>query len=771
MKKRTFFWIGLVIWTLGAFLIRPGLAASYNDQGALDIVVNEVAWMGTTASYNDEWIELYNNTASPVDLSGWTLNAGDGTPSISLTGTIPAGGYYLLERGDDAIPALSADQIYTGALGNDGEDLVLRDDLSALVDQVDCSGGWFSGQADDRVPMVRVDPTASGSDSENWTYNPRCGTPTNAAGESHACTLAVVDVGTDLALNVYFNERFEEGATTSELTNMEKALLEQIEGALSSIDIALYGLDRQSVVDALIAAHTRGVTVRVVGDDEAENGSYSSSYQALKDAGITVVTDSSPSYIQHNKFLIIDDQAVWTGSANFTDTGFSLNANNSMFIDDATLAAVYQAEFAEMWSGNFHGDKTDNTTHLLNYNGTLLESYFSPTDLTLFEVWEELAQADESVHFAMFMWTNDILTDRVIERLNAGVAVSGVWDQLGASNPYSADGALASAGADIFIENQAGKTHHKFAVIDVESSDPAVILGSYNWTDSGSFDNDENTLIIHDRYLARVYYQEWKRLRYGTHTWADFDGDGNLDVSVFRPSNGRWYVMGQASVPWAVTGDLPVPGDYDGDGAADIAVYRPSNGGWYIKDQGRTTWGYPDDIPVQADYDGDGTTDLAVLRPSNGRWYIQGLGATSWFMSGDIPVPCDYDGDGAAEIAVFRPSNNTWYVQGESPVSWAQSGDLPVPADYDGDGYCDIAVYRPSNGNWYVQGQGLTSWGRGDDIPVPGDYNGDGRAEIAVLRPSNGRWYIQGLGNLKWFRSGDVPVPARDTNADGDPYQ
>jgi len=229
---------------------------------------------------------------------------------------------------------------------------------------------------------------------------------------------------------------------------------------------------------------------------------------------------------------------------------------------------------------------------------------------------------------------------------------------------------------------------------------------------------------------------------------ADFDGDGDTDVSVFRPSNGRWYMMGQSSVSWALTGDLPVPGDYNGDGTTDIAVYRPSNGKWYIKDQCSTSWGFSGDIPVQADYDGDGSTEIAVLRPSNGRWYIEGMGNFSWYYSGDIPVPCDYDGDGADEIAVFRPSNNKWYVMGSSPVSWAQSGDIPVPADYDGDGSCDIAVYRPSNGNWYVQGNSPVSWGYPDDIPVPGDYDGDGATEIAILRPSNGRWYIQGVGNF-----------------------
>ena len=56
------------------------------------------------------------------------------------------------------------------------------------------------------------------------------------------------------------------------------------------------------------------------------------------------------------------------------------------------------------------------------------------------------------------------------------------------------------------------RARYKFAVIDVEGVDPAVIVGSYNWTEAGAYDNDENTLIIHDRELARAYYAEWQRL-------------------------------------------------------------------------------------------------------------------------------------------------------------------------------------------------------------------------------------------------------------------
>ena len=57
----------------------------------------------------------------------------------------------------------------------------------------------------------------------------------------------------------------------------------------------------------LVATHDSGVTVHVVGDDEAATSEeYGDSYQALIQAGITVITDTSPSKIRHIKFRVVD---------------------------------------------------------------------------------------------------------------------------------------------------------------------------------------------------------------------------------------------------------------------------------------------------------------------------------------------------------------------------------------------------------------------------------------------------------------------------------
>jgi hypothetical protein len=286
-------------------------------------------------------------------------------------------------------------------------------------------------------------------------------------------------------------------------------------------------------------------------------------------------------------------------------------------------------------------------------------------------------------------------------------------------------------------------------------------------------------------------------------TPGDFDGDGKSDISVFRPSNGDWFILKSSTsystysaYQWGISTDIPVPGDYDGDGKIDIAIFRPSNGYWFIALSSTNYSTYVDyqfgvgtDIPVTRDYDGDGKTDLAIYRPSTGNWYIAYSGTNfttsanyAFGVSTDMPVPGDYDGDGKGDLALYRPSTGTWYIAYSSTnfttsaaYAFGISTDKPVPADYDGDGKFDLAVYRASTGTWFVAFSGTNfttsanyQWGAGGDIPVPSDYDGDGKTDPAVFRPSTGSWfalksstsYSTYLG-FNWGLSSDTPINKR----------
>lgn len=139
---------------------------------SLDVVINEIAWMGTEISYNDEWIELRNKIDSSISLEGWVLKATDGTPEINLTGTILAQGFYLLERTDDnSVPNITADQVYTGALNNNGENLNLYDNLGNLIDAANYQDGWPAGDNSTKQTMER-----KGVNNWQTSQNP-AGTP------------------------------------------------------------------------------------------------------------------------------------------------------------------------------------------------------------------------------------------------------------------------------------------------------------------------------------------------------------------------------------------------------------------------------------------------------------------------------------------------------------------------------------------------------------------------------------------------------------------
>jgi hypothetical protein len=233
---------------------------------------------------------------------------------------------------------------------------------------------------------------------------------------------------------------------------------------------------------------------------------------------------------------------------------------------------------------------------------------------------------------------------------------------------------------------------------------------------------------------------------------ADYDGDGQTDFAVWRPENGVWYVhqSGDDSVllvRWGTTtihqtgglADVPVAADYDADGRVDLAVWRPDTGQWWVLrssndyDQDNAIvvrWGKLGDVPVQADYDGDGRADFAIFRPTENSWYIrrssdEKISVVPFGLSGlDTLVPADYTGDRKADVAVYR--SGVWYVLDSQSGATDEfhfgfSDDVAVPADYDGDGSTDFAVYR--TGVWYVY-EGAAprlrtyNFGQAGDVPV-----------------------------------------------------
>jgi hypothetical protein len=125
------------------------------------VLINEIAWMGTENSNTDEWLELYNNTNEEIDLTGWKLEADDGSPKINLEGVIPAGGYALLERTDDeTVSEITADQIYTGSLSNSGEWLKLYNADNNLIDEINNSEEWLGGDNSTKQTLERTDLTS-----------------------------------------------------------------------------------------------------------------------------------------------------------------------------------------------------------------------------------------------------------------------------------------------------------------------------------------------------------------------------------------------------------------------------------------------------------------------------------------------------------------------------------------------------------------------------------------------------------------------------------
>lgn len=170
---QTIFIVAVFVFALVAFVPFAALAV------VGDVVINEIGWMGTIASPSDEWIELRNNTQSAIDLSGWTLSLlkpATTTPSkvIALFGSVPAGGFYLIERTDENTTDIQEDLISVFGTGLVDSGMILQlAQNEVVVDRTPdlCDNKWCAGSNNPKMSMERVRPDADGAQVSNWATN------------------------------------------------------------------------------------------------------------------------------------------------------------------------------------------------------------------------------------------------------------------------------------------------------------------------------------------------------------------------------------------------------------------------------------------------------------------------------------------------------------------------------------------------------------------------------------------------------------------------
>ena len=284
-------------------------------------------------------------------------------------------------------------------------------------------------------------------------------------------------------------------------------LVTALDAARLSIDAAMYSFSLDSVRNALIRAHNRGVRVRVVMESDSMGRP---DPDALVAAGIPILGDRREG-LMHNKFMVIDNSEVWTGSMNFTDSGTYQDNNNILRIHSTKIAEDYTTEFNEMFEDDKFGpaDGSPTPNPRVTIDGVPLDIYFSPDDNVANNLLDLIHNANESIFFSAYSFTSDPLGEAIRARAEDGVAVEGVMDSSQINSNIGTEwDPFRQAGLKIRRDgNTPGLLHHKFIIIDEE----IVISGSYNFTNSAETRNDENLIVIYDSFLASQYLAEFQR--------------------------------------------------------------------------------------------------------------------------------------------------------------------------------------------------------------------------------------------------------------------
>ncbi len=312
------------------------------------------------------------------------------------------------------------------------------------------------------------------------------------------------DVNKDI--QIYFTTPY---STSDQLKNR---VLEILGSAQTSIHMAVYSLKDYDIINLLKKKIKDGVDVEIA----MEAGNVNFSVIRLKKMGAKLYLDDNPNALTHDKFIIVDNEWTITGSTNFTPNGFEYNCNNSVVIHSKSVAEDFEREFNNFKNGKFHTEKTTDNKFNFNVDGVKIEVYFSPQDDVRDKIFHYLSTVNYNLYFSIYAFS-DYQMANTFELLKAkGCKVYGImdedWDGPGGYG-YNIYESLKDKINVQLDKNKEGLWHNKFIIIDADTkSDPMVLTGSYNFTLSANYKNDENLIVMHSQKAADIYedyFQRW----------------------------------------------------------------------------------------------------------------------------------------------------------------------------------------------------------------------------------------------------------------------
>ncbi len=281
---------------------------------------------------------------------------------------------------------------------------------------------------------------------------------------------------------------------------VDKKIIRDINNSKESINLALYELTNRYIAQALIDAYNRGVEVKVFTDDQTRETEYEY-FDELEDAGVAVEDDEDRYSIMHNKFLVIDSNITWSGSANYTVYAFYRNYENLVRVESKKVASIYKRKFDYLYN---HLNISMPPSKVKN-----VEIYFSPDDDFEEKIIALIDNAKKSIYFLAFAFTNDKIAEALVRAKQRGIEIKGVFDegqnryQRGSDYEY-----LLNNNIDVKLDGSKYKLHSKVFIFDKNTT----ITGSYNFTVKANDENDENSLVIYDKNLTNAYINNFNSI-------------------------------------------------------------------------------------------------------------------------------------------------------------------------------------------------------------------------------------------------------------------